>query len=64
VQAERQCDELLRAARRALAREARDAVSLALGNELAAALEAASDHLLAIGHALRRRTLAQPGGAA
>lgn len=58
VQAERQCDELLRAARRALAREAKDAVAWATGNELAAALEKASDHLLAVGHALRRRTLA------
>ncbi|MGM9513473.1 DUF47 family protein [Roseateles sp. DB2] len=58
VQAERQCDELLRAARRALAHEAKDAVAWATGNELASALEKASDHLLAVGHALRRRTLA------
>ena len=58
VQAERQCDELLRAARRALAHEARDAVALATGNELASALEKASDHLLAVGHAMRRRALA------
>jgi uncharacterized protein Yka (UPF0111/DUF47 family) len=61
VQAERQCDELLRSARRALAREVNDATSLMLGNELAAALELASDHLLAVGHALRRRTLAAQG---
>ncbi len=63
VQAERQCDELLRSVRRALARECRDAVALLLGNEMAAALERASDHLLAVGHALRRRTLEAPGSA-
>ena len=61
VQAERQCDELLRSARRALVREVADATSLMLGNELAAALELASDHLLAVGHALRRRTLDAQG---
>jgi len=61
VQAERQCDELLRSARRALAREVTDATSLMLGNELAAALELASDHLLAVGHALRQRTLNAQG---
>lgn len=59
VQAERQCDELLRSARRALALECTDAVALALGTELACALEAASDHLLAVGHALRQRTLSE-----
>jgi uncharacterized protein Yka (UPF0111/DUF47 family) len=57
VQAERQCDELLRAARRALAHEAKDAVAWTTGNEVATALEKASDHLLAVGHTLRRRTL-------
>ena len=53
-----QCDDLLRNARRALARECRahdDAVALTLGNELAAALEHASDALLALGHGLRER---------
>lgn len=58
VQAERQCDALLRTTRRALVHEARDAVALATGTDLASALERASDHLLNIGHALRRRMLA------
>lgn len=58
LQAERQCDELLRTARRALAHECRkhaDAVALTLGNELAAALELASDALLALSYGLRER---------
>lgn len=58
LQAERRCDELLRSARRALARECRlhtDAVALTLGNELAAALEQASDALLALSYGLRER---------
>jgi len=56
LQAERQCDELLRSARRALALACRahpDAVALTLGNELAAGLEAASDALLALIYGLR-----------
>lgn len=57
VQAERQCDECLRRARRELAREARDGRSLLLGQEVAGAMEKASDHLLTVGHALRRRVL-------
>ena len=61
VQAERQCDELLRHARRALAREAGDAASLHLGNELASAIERASDHLLAMGYALRQQALLREG---
>ena len=64
VQAERQCDELLRAARRALVREVHDAASLLLGNELASAMELATDHLLALGHALRRQALEHDGAAA
>jgi uncharacterized protein Yka (UPF0111/DUF47 family) len=58
LQAERQCDELLRSARRSLAAEGRergDAVALMLGTELAAALEAASDALLALGYGVRER---------
>lgn len=58
LQAERQGDELLRAARRALAascRELNDAVALTLGNELAAALEQASDALLTLGYGVRER---------
>ncbi len=53
LHAERQCDELLRNARRALAREVRDAAALTLGNDLAAALEQASDALLALSYGLR-----------
>jgi uncharacterized protein Yka (UPF0111/DUF47 family) len=58
LRAERRCDELLRGCRRALAAEWRDrgdAVAYTLGNELAAALEASSDALLALGHGLRER---------
>jgi uncharacterized protein Yka (UPF0111/DUF47 family) len=61
VQAERQCDELLRAARRALAREVSDAASLLLGNELAAALEQASDALLALSYGLREHAFRRIG---
>jgi uncharacterized protein Yka (UPF0111/DUF47 family) len=64
LQAERQCDALLRSARRALAQEARernDAVALSLGNDLAAAIEAASDALLILGHGLRERVLQRLG---
>jgi uncharacterized protein Yka (UPF0111/DUF47 family) len=58
LQAERQCDELLRNARRALAadgRERADAMGFMLGTEFAAALEAASDALLALGYGVRER---------
>ena len=63
-QAERQCDELLRRARRELARQCRtqpDAVALHLGNELAAAIEAASDAVLALGWGLRERSMQRMG---
>lgn len=52
--AERQCDALLRDARRALATHVTDAATLNLGTDFAAALEIASDHLLATGYGLRR----------
>lgn len=58
LQAERQCDDLLRSARRVLARECRernDVVAYGLGNDLAAALEHASDALLALSFGLRER---------
>jgi uncharacterized protein Yka (UPF0111/DUF47 family) len=58
LRAERQCDELLRSARRALAeacREHDDATALVLSNEFAAALEQASDALLSLGYGLRER---------
>jgi len=61
LQAERQCDALLRSARRALAREVSDAASLLLGNELAAALEQASDALLALGYGLREQAFRRIG---
>jgi len=61
LQAERQCDELLRTARRALAREVTDAASLVLGNEFAAALEQASDGLLALGYGLREHAFRRAG---
>lgn len=63
-QAERHCDELLRRARRALAQQARDqadAVALTLGNELAAAIEDASDALLTLSWGLRDRTMLRMG---
>ena len=53
LQAERQCDALLRDARRVILAAVRDAPSLMLANDLAAALEAASDRLLAASYALR-----------
>lgn len=61
LQAERQCDELLRAARRALASKVGDAASMVLGNELAAALELASDRLLVFGYALREHAFRRVG---
>ncbi|MBI5256894.1 MAG: DUF47 family protein [Burkholderiales bacterium] len=64
LQAERQCDELLRSTRRALAREVKDAASLLLGNELAAALEQASDGLLALGYGLREHAFRRVGAPA
>lgn len=63
-QAERHCDELLRRARRELARQCRaqpDAVALQLGNELAAAIESASDAVLALGWGLRERSMQRMG---
>ena len=65
LQAERQCDTLLRGARRAMTQEARDrndAVALSMGTDLAEAIEAASDALLALGHGLRERMLRRIAG--
>ena len=53
LQAERQCDVLLRDARRVILATVQDAPSLMLANDLAVALELASDHLLVAGYALR-----------
>jgi len=53
LRAERQCDAMLRDARRVILGAVRDAPSLMLANDLAMALESASDHLLSAGYALR-----------
>jgi uncharacterized protein Yka (UPF0111/DUF47 family) len=53
VRAERQCDELLRHARRTILRTIDDAPSLMLANDLAMTLELASDRLLTAGYGLR-----------
>ena len=53
LQAERQCDALLRDARRVILGAVQDAPSLMLANDLASALESASDRLLTAGYALR-----------
>jgi uncharacterized protein Yka (UPF0111/DUF47 family) len=56
LQAERRCDDLLRAARRALAAELHDAAALLLATDLAIALEKASDGLLALVYGVRARS--------
>lgn len=53
LRAERQCDELLRHARRTILHAIDDAPSLMLANDLAMTLELASDRLLSAGYALR-----------
>jgi len=53
LQAERQCDALLRDARRVILDAVRDAPSLMLANDLAATLELASDRLLVAAYSLR-----------
>jgi len=53
LQAERQCDVMLREARRVILGTLQDAASLMLANDLAAALESASDYLLTAAYALR-----------
>jgi len=53
LQAERQCDALLRDARRVILGALLDAPSLMLANDLAAAFEAASDYLLTAAYSLR-----------
>lgn len=52
-QAERECDVLLRDARRVILNELHDAASMMLATDLANTLEAASDYLLVAGYALR-----------
>jgi uncharacterized protein Yka (UPF0111/DUF47 family) len=53
LRAERECDELLREARRIILGTLKDAPALMLANDLANTLELASDRLLAAGYALR-----------
>jgi len=53
LRSERECDELLRQARRAILSAVKDPASLMLANDLAVTLELASDRLLAAGYALR-----------
>ena len=53
LQAERQCDSMLRNARRVILGAVHDAPSLMLANDLAVALESASDRLLTTAYALR-----------
>ena len=61
LRSERECDELLRAARRTILASIRDAASLMLANDLAMTLELASDRLLVAGYALRDVAFDQAG---
>jgi uncharacterized protein Yka (UPF0111/DUF47 family) len=61
LQSERECDELLRSARRTILASIRDAATLMLANDLAVALELASDRLLVAGYALRDVAFDQAG---
>jgi uncharacterized protein Yka (UPF0111/DUF47 family) len=61
LRAERQCDELLRSARRTILQHIETAPALMLANDLAMALELASDHLLTTGYALRELAFTQAG---
>jgi uncharacterized protein Yka (UPF0111/DUF47 family) len=61
LRSERECDELLRSARRTILASVRDAASLMLANDLAMTLELASDRLLVAGYALRNLVFDQAG---
>lgn len=61
LNAERQCDSLLRDARRALVRHVDDAAMLLLGTDFAQALERATDELLATGYGLRDLAFSRVG---
>lgn len=61
LRSERECDELLRTARRTILASIRDAAALMLANDLAIALELASDRLLVAGYALRDVAFDQAG---
>jgi len=64
LRSERECDELLRSARRAILAAIKDAAALMLANDLAVALELASDRLLVAGYALRDLAFDQAGARA
>jgi len=64
LRAERQCDDLLRHARRTILHAIDDAPSLMLANDLAMTLELASDRLLSAGYALRELVFNQAGNKA
>jgi uncharacterized protein Yka (UPF0111/DUF47 family) len=61
VNAERQCDSLMREVRRTLSRHVDDAATLSLGTDFAAALEEATDALLRTGYAMRELAFARVG---
>ncbi|WP_068806766.1 phosphate transport regulator [Thauera phenolivorans] len=61
LNAERQCDLLLREVRRALAERVSDAATLSLSTDFAQALEAATDALLSTGYGLRRLAFSRAG---
>lgn len=63
LRAERQCDDLLRQARRAILHTVQDAPSLMLANDLAMTLELASDRLLSASYALREVVFNKAGAA-
>lgn len=61
LNAERQCDILLRDVRRALVERIVDAATLSLSTDFAQALESATDALLATGYGLRRLAFSRAG---
>lgn len=61
LNAERQCDTLLRDVRRALTEHVTDAATLNLSTDLANALEAATDSLLVTGYGLRKLAFSRVG---
>jgi uncharacterized protein Yka (UPF0111/DUF47 family) len=64
LHAERQCDELLRHARRVILKAIENAPALMLANDLAVTLELASDRLLAAGYSLRELVFSKARAAA
>jgi uncharacterized protein Yka (UPF0111/DUF47 family) len=61
LRAERQCDELLRQARRTILQHIDNAPALMLANDLAMTLELASDRLLSAGYSLRELAFNKAG---